>query len=114
MKSYEKELSKYYIVKEGFYHDSRIKPDVDIFSVGFDTKELALESAENFCSEEAALLNRTKVKGGLNFTSGESGIEKYDYVTLAWDGVDYRVVTGYTVCDGYAIMKEYNDDDGKN
>ena len=63
----------------------------------YDTREAAEEAATKLCLEETKELNAGKVKDGLNFTGDTVDLEKYTCCTTAWDGDDYRIVTGYII-----------------
>lgn len=92
-----REKKSYCILKKCFYAEPERSPYFEVGKNKFNSFENAQAAAEKMCREEADSFNRTKVEGGLHFSGGESGDERYDYWTLAWDGDDYRVVTGYIV-----------------
>lgn len=94
-----KKKKTYCVLKECFYIEPERKPYFEAVKTEFDCLERAQTVAEKLCDAEAESFNRSKTEGGLCFSSGEAGDERFDYWTLAWDGDDYRVVTGYIIVE---------------
>lgn len=92
-----KRIVKYCIIKHCFYYESEKEPYFEVVPESYDTREAAEEAATKLCLEETKELNAGKVKDGLNFTGDTVDLEKYTCCTTAWDGDDYRIVTGYII-----------------
>lgn len=92
-----KVLGDYCIIKHCFYYKNEKEPSYEFVPLSFETRLAAEETASRLSLEEAAMLNKKKVEGGLDFRGDEVDLEGYISCTTAWDGEDYQLVTGYIV-----------------